>query len=103
MVASKKLIRKELIQTKQPLYDLHIVIPVSAANKKFANRIDYLKNYGLQNYKNTKFYVTFLIGNEDIKINPQEWPFEVEVIKSKYKHAAPKIYDYFSEYTEERV
>tara|TARA_Y100000310_G_C20692907_1_gene823528 strand:+ start:521 stop:1672 length:1152 start_codon:yes stop_codon:yes gene_type:complete len=94
-VTKKKSTRKS---ESMPEYDIHIVIPVSACKKKFADRIDFIKDYGLQNYKNTKFYVTLLIGTEDIKVDQKDWPFEIETASGKFDHPAPKIYQYFADY-----
>lgn len=96
MSVSKKTTKKKL----KPSYDLHIVIPVSVSAPRFKKRIDFIKDYGLQNFKNTKFKVTLLAGNEKVDINPKEWPYPVEVATGKFTHPAPKIYSYFAEYPE---
>lgn len=100
---TKPIVKKGRPTNKNSLHDLQVVIPISATAKRFEDRIDFIRDYGIQNYKNTKFKVTLLAGSEDIKINPKDWPFEVEVIAGKYSHPAPKIYSYFADYPKENV
>lgn len=89
--------------TKNYIYDLEIMVPVSSYGV-YAKRAEDFKQYGLVNNKYIKTKVKFLVGPKDTfpDINFRE-NVDFEVFYCKNHSAVQKIYEYYLSLTEEQL
>lgn len=87
---------------KQPGLDIEILLPVSA-NGKYLNRLHAFQKTGLLNHERQKIQVTLLTGTEDPEQFEEGWNYPITIVPSRYDHVASKIYDYYSNISEDTL
>lgn len=74
-------------------YDLEIIVPVC---KKYYERLEDFKKYGLINIKNKKVLLTLIVSGEDLQDVEKGWHnIEVKKVFSENKNYAANLFNYF--------
>lgn len=82
------------------VYDIEFVLPVAGNEKRWLQRLEDFKKFGLHNINKSKALVTILPGTHEIEDLDKGWPCDFRIVRTKYDHAAQKIYEFFSNYKE---
>ncbi len=82
-------------QRQHEIYDLDVLLPVSA-NGKYAERMKAFQRFGLLNNSRASIRITLLIGTEDAELFAEGWHCPVRMVSSQHHHPAAKIYDFYA-------
>lgn len=94
--------QKNKITTK---YDVIFLMAATVNIKKYKQRLSFFKKYGLMNMGNISCKLILLLnsGDEYAASFFENWGYDVEIIKTDYKHPCPKIYSFFGEIQERYI